>query len=448
MRTISKRKGWLAMMLVTIMLAVTACGGNNNTNTNAASSSPVASSAESASASPSPSAADSDKKITLKLAMWDTNNAFITYLTEKVKEYSTVKPNVTVEVESFKSDGDYLQAMKVRNSANALPDIFELKPNFLNDFKDELEPLDDQSFISTNIYAKKFAIDGKVLAVPTVSFPELVYYHPSVFKELNLTVPTTWPQFLDVLKKIEDNSKYIPYAMGGKDGWPNYPFNEFMPLLVSGSETYLSDIAKEDAPFAEGTPFYKSFSLIDQLYSAEVMGPDPLGVSWDQATGLFESKKAAIVAAGLWYLAAYQSKVGNTDDLAAFPLPYREDESQPLKVMTFTDHFYGINKSSANVAAAKEFMTWFYSPEVYQTYIDTAQIGSAFEGISANVPFLTDFYANNKVEAFTYLPGDATYTSRSNAIQLDWKKLGQEMMAGKKLADIAKETNDKWAKAK
>lgn len=448
MKMISKRKGWLAMMLVTIMLAVTACGGNNNTNTNAASSSPAASSSESASASPSPSAADSDKKITLKLAMWDTNNAFITYLTEKVKEYSTVKPNVTVEVESFKSDGDYLTAMKVRNSANSLPDIFELKPNFLNDFKDELEPLDDQPFISTNIYAKKFAIDGKVLAVPTVSFPELVYYHPSVFKELNLTVPTTWPQFLDVLKKIKDNSKYIPYAMGGKDGWPNYPFNEFMPLLVSGSETYLSDIAKEDAPFAEGTPFYKSFSLIDQLYSAEVMGPDPLGVSWDQATGLFESKKAAIVAAGLWYLAAYQSKVGNTDDLAAFPLPYREDESQPLKVMTFTDHFYGINKSSANVAAAKEFMTWFYSPEVYQTYIDTAQIGSAFEGVSANVPFLTDFYANNKVEAFTYLPGDAAYTSRSNAIQLDWKKLGQEMMAGKKLADIAKETNDKWAKAK
>lgn len=447
MKTNSKRLGRLGMMLVAIMLAVTACGGNSNNNNNTASS-PSASSSESASASSSPSAADSDKKITLKLAMWDTNNEFITYLTEKVKEYSTVKPNVTVEVESFKSDGDYLQAMKVRTSANSLPDVFELKPNFLNDFKDELEPLDDQSFIAKNLYAKKFAIDGKVLAVPTVSFPELVYYHPSMFKELNLTVPTTWPQYLDVLKKIKDNSKYIPYAMGGKDGWPNYPFNEFMPLLVSGSETYLSDIAKEDAPFAEGTSFYKSFSQIDQFYSADVMGPDPLGISWDQATGLFETKKAAVVAAGLWYLAAYQAKVGNTDDLSAFPLPYREDESQPLKVMTFTDHFYGINKNSDNVAAAKEFMTWFYSPEVYQTYIDKAQIGSAFEGISANVPLLNEFYENNKVEAFTYLPGDAAYTARSNAIQLDWKKLGQEMMAGKKLSDIAKETNDKWAKVK
>lgn len=50
-----------------------------------------------------------------------------------------------MEVETFKSDGDYLQAMKVRLAANELPDIIELKPNFINDFKAELLPLDSLS---------------------------------------------------------------------------------------------------------------------------------------------------------------------------------------------------------------------------------------------------------------------------------------------------------------
>lgn len=387
-------------------------------------------------------------KVTIKMAMWDTNASFIDFLTAKVKEYSKVDPNVTVEVEAFKSDGDYLKAMKVRLSANEMPDFFELKPNFINDFKSELLPLDDLSITAKNKFAKKYAVDGKVLAMPSVSFPEMVYYHPSIFKELGLTVPTTWPQFLELLNKLKDSKKYIPYAMGGKDGWPDYPFNEFMHHLMSDDENYLSAIAAQDRPFSQGTPFYNAYSRIETLYNAKVMGPDPLGVSWDQATGLFESKQAAVMAAGLWYLDSYLTKVGNADDLAAFPLPLRDTEDQPLKVMTFTDHFYGINKNSKNPDAVKKFMEWFYSPEVHQAYVDKAKLGAVMEGVTANVPFLNDYYAKNKMTPFLYVPGNQKYTDLINATQLDWKKIGQDMMVGKKLGDISKELDDKWAKAK
>ncbi|WP_159886851.1 ABC transporter substrate-binding protein [Paenibacillus puerhi] len=184
-------------------------------------------------------AANQAAPVTLKMAMWDSNNEFIAFLTEKVKEYSKVKPNVKVEVESFKSDGDYLQAIKVRSGGNALPDLIELKPNWLSDFKEQLLPLDGLNALRSNLYADKYKVDGKVLAVPTVSFPELVYYHPSIFKELNLEVPTTWPEFMDVLNKLKAHGKYIPYAMGGKDAWPNYPFNEFVPHILSDNENYL-----------------------------------------------------------------------------------------------------------------------------------------------------------------------------------------------------------------
>ncbi|MNP80311.1 hypothetical protein D3C76_1783720 [compost metagenome] len=47
-----------------------------------------------------------------------------------------------------------------------------------------------------------------------------------------------------------------------------------------------------------------------------------------------------------------------------------------------------------------------------------------------------------------YIPGDAAYTELSNAIQLDVKALGQEMMAGKSVDDIVKDLNAKWTEAR
>ncbi|MFD2615050.1 extracellular solute-binding protein [Paenibacillus gansuensis] len=425
-----------AIFLFSILLA--GCGNSDNSNGGNAEANGDGTKTEETS---------KGEKVTLKMAMWDVNASFIDFLTAKVKEYSQVDPNVTVEVEAFKNDGDYLNAMKVRLSANEMPDVFELKPNHLNDFKSELMPIDDLSVTAKNKFAKTYAVDGKVLALPFVSFPEMVYYHPSQFKELGLNVPTTWPQFIDVMQKIKDNGKYIPYAMGGKDGWPDYPFNEFMHHLTSADTNYLSTIATQEKPFSEGTPFYKAYSKIEALYNAQLMGPDPLGISWDQATGLFESKQAAIVAAGLWYLDTYLSKGGDANDLSAFPLPIRDTESEPLKVMTFTDHFYGINKNTKHADAARKFMEWLYSPEVHQQYVDKVKLGSTMEGVTANVPFLADYYKNNKFEEFLYVPGDAAYSQLINDTQLDWKKIGQDMMSGKKLSDISKELNDKWSKA-
>ncbi|WP_256757128.1 ABC transporter substrate-binding protein [Cohnella sp. WQ 127256] len=440
-----KKNSRIALLLTTILASFTVLAACGSTNNDQGTVSPKASTPT---ASQSATTTASKDKVTLKMAIWDVNNDFLTYLDEKVKEYTTVAPNVKVELETFKSDGDYLQAMKVRATGNELPDIMGLKPNWLHDFQEQLLPLDGEAYLAKNKYASKFAIDNKTYAVPMMAFPELVYYHPSIFKELNLQVPTTWPQFLDVLQKIKDNGKYTPYAMGGKDAWPDYPFNEFLPQIVSGSESYLSDIAQDDQPFTEGKPFFKAYKQIEQLYASKVMGRDPLGISWDQATDLFTSKQAAVVAAGLWFAPTYESKVGNIDDLAAFPMPYRETDSEPLKIMMFTDHFYGITNGSDHQEEAKAFLTWFFSPDVYQTYIDAQKLVSTFEGVESNVPFLKTFYASNQNEIFSYIPGDSEYTRITNAIQLDVKAIGQDMMTGKKVEDILADLNTKWAKAK
>ena len=168
------RKKWAGPLLASVLTMSVVLSGCGSSTESSSTASPAG--------TDKPKQEASGSKVTIKMAMWDVNASFIDFLTAKVKEYSKVDPNVNVEVEAFKNDGDYLKAMKVRLSANEMPDFFELKPNFINDFKTELLPLDDLSTTAKNKYAKKYAVDGKVLAMPTVQFPEMVYYHPSIFQ--------------------------------------------------------------------------------------------------------------------------------------------------------------------------------------------------------------------------------------------------------------------------
>ncbi|MFD2116102.1 ABC transporter substrate-binding protein [Paenibacillus yanchengensis] len=390
-----------------------------------------------------------NQQVTLHMAMWDANQDFIAFMHDKVEEYTVVHPRVKIQLETFHNDGEYLKAMQVKLSANELPDILELKPNWIAYFQKELLALDTLEATTRNRYAKQFALDDKVLAIPAVSYPELMYYHPSIFEELQLSVPNTWSEFIQLLQTLKRESGIIPYTMSGKDYWATYPFNEFMAHLSSNEEQYLNGMAMQDEPFAQGTPFYNSYKKIEQLYQAQVMGADPLSTDWEQATEQFYSKEAAIIGGGLWFLSNYESNVGHTDDLEAFPLPYRESEAEPLRIMTFVDHFYGINKLTKYEEEAKLFLEWFYSPEVYQTYLTQAQLDSTFYDVQAEIPFLQKFHEKfSEVSPFYYVPGGTEYAALVDAIQLDYKKIGQEMLANRDLDEIVNGLNMKWAKAR
>ncbi|OAB37015.1 hypothetical protein PMSD_09425 [Paenibacillus macquariensis subsp. defensor] len=170
--------------------------------------------------------------VTLKFPIWSTITEDLFTKLDLVNEYKKEHPNVTIELELLK-DTEYENTMKIRNAANELPDILPLKSAWLINFKDNIVPLDDLEAAKNNIFAADFKVGDHIYGVPESQFNEFVWYHKSIFKEYGIEIPQTWGEFVAAAKTIKDGGKYIPIAMGGKDGWPNYPFNEFMPSLVA-----------------------------------------------------------------------------------------------------------------------------------------------------------------------------------------------------------------------
>ena len=239
----------------------------------------------------------------LVFAIWDNN--LMDYIDENdmVGKFQEKYPNAEIEVEKIKDDSEYWNAMKMRTSANQLPDVMFNKPFTLSRFKDYLLDLSDLEAAKNNELAAGYAIDGKILGVPMTAGYEYVYYWKDMFEEAGVEVPDTWEELKAAAQRLQDhfgkdNPDFMAVALGAKDEWPDYPYMEFMPALEGGNGQNWNDMAKTDAPFAEGTDIRKAYDKVNELFTMDVFGKDPLGMGNDQVTTLFAQKQAAILALG------------------------------------------------------------------------------------------------------------------------------------------------------
>ncbi len=393
---------------------------------------------------------------TLTFAIWDNNlNDFIES-NDMIGKFQEKYPNIDIEVEKIKDDSEYWNTMKMRASANQLPDVMFNKTFTLSRFKDYLVDLSDTEAAKNNELAAGYAVDGKILGIPMTCGYEYVYYWKDMFRDAGVEVPTTWGEFEDAAKKLQDyygkdNANFMAIACGFKDEWPDYPYMEFMPALESGNGQNWNTMASQDAPFSEGTDIYKAYSKIYELFTSGCFGKDPLGLGSDQATSLFASKQAAIIALGDWGLQNIQNQAEDTSELGSFYLPARNTTSDPYNVIVQGDSFMGVTTHSKNPEAAKAFVEWFYSDEWYPdylNYISSASSMKTFEKEKDPVLAEADELCPDK-QMIMYDGGGDDFTAIQNETTFDYKKLGAEMLTGNfDFAAKMSELNQKWTDAR
>ncbi|MFT4006624.1 MAG: ABC transporter substrate-binding protein [Lacrimispora sp.] len=235
--------------------------------------------------------ANEDLEGSLVFAIWDNNLMDYIDQNDMVGKFQEKYPNADIEVEKIKDDSEYWNSMKMRTSANQLPDVMFNKPFTLSRFKDYLLDLSDLEATKNNELAAGYALDGKILGVPMTAGYEYVYYWKDMFKEAGVEVPTTWEEFKTAAQTLQDyygkkDPDFMAIALGAKDEWPDYPYMEFMPALEGGNGQNWNDMAKSDAPFADGTDINKAYNKVYSLFNSNVFGKDPLGME-HQVTALF-----------------------------------------------------------------------------------------------------------------------------------------------------------------
>ncbi|OUQ38687.1 extracellular solute-binding protein [Faecalibacterium sp. An122] len=439
MKKISRRSFLKVAGAAAATMGLAACGGSQSTT-----------------AASGGAAAGSELSGELVFTIWDNNLMEYIDSNDMVGKFQEKYPDAEIEVEKIKDDSEYWNAMKMRASANQLPDVMFNKPFTLSRFKDYLLDLSDTEAAKNNTLAAGYAVDGKILGVPMTAGYEYVYYWKDMFEEAGVEVPTTWGDFQAAATKLQDHfgasdPDFMAIALGAKDEWPDYPFMEFMPALVNGNGQNWNDMAKVDAPFAEGTDINIAYHRIYDLFTSGVFGKDPLGLGNDQATTLFAQKKAAIIALGDWGLQNIENGAESIDQLGAFYLPVRESKSEPFRYIVQGDSFMGVTTHSKNPELARAFIEWFYSEDWYPGYIAYISSASSMSNFPKDKdPVLAEAdAAQSDGEMVMYDGGGDDFTAIQNEIAFDYKKLGAQMFTdGFDLDATLADLDTKWAAAR
>ena len=456
------RKKLAALTMCAALAAGSLYGCAPEDGTSASAAAPASTEAQAESKGEETTAAASNVEVNedlegdLVFAIWDNNLMDYIDQNDMAGKFQEAYPNINIEVEKIKDDSEYWNAMKMRASANQLPDVMFNKPFTLSRFKDYLIDLSDLDATKNNELAAGYGLDGKILGIPMTAGYEYVYYWKDMFEEAGVEVPTTWDQLKEVSRTLQDyygkdNPDFMAIALGAKDEWPDYPFMEFMPALEGGNGQNWNDMAKTDAPFAADTDIAKAYQKAYDLFTSGVFGKDPLGLGSDQATALFAQKQAAITALGDWGLQNIQNGTDDYSQLGTFYLPARNTESDPFRVIVQGDSFMGITTHSKNPEAAKAFVEWFYSDAWYPGYINFVTSASSMTNFPKEKdPILAEAdAAQPDMELVMYDGGGDDFQAIQNETAFDYKKLGAEMFTkGFDLTARLDELNTKWAAAR
>ena len=160
-------------------------------------------------------------EITFWHAMNGDQEKSLQKLTEK---FTSENPNIKVTLQNQSSYPDLQQKItSTTSSPKDLPTMTQAYPDWMLNAVSEnllvdLDPYITNEKLKFDNYddilpslREATKIDGKTYGIPFNKSTEVIWYNKTLFKELNLEVPTTYEEFVEVSKKIKEK-KNIPGA--------------------------------------------------------------------------------------------------------------------------------------------------------------------------------------------------------------------------------------------
>ena len=253
-----------------------------------------------------------------------------------VEGFEAEYPDVKVNAESTTLE-NYQDIIKLKISTGDAPDILFGSPKTYSNLIESgnIADLTDEELVQ-RIDAgilDNVKIDGKVYGVPQSVTANVVYYHKDIFEQLGLSVPTTYTEFIDTCKKLEE-AGYVGCAAGYQDGisvGANF-YTIFYGAPYLACENYVSEMVSGEKK-AEDYPTLEK-ALTEWREIMEYQNEDQKTIDTNRAEQLFANKEAGMIIIGTWGLGPI--KEYNPDgEYGAFMFPSEdtaEENAVPVAV--------------------------------------------------------------------------------------------------------------------
>ncbi len=264
-------------------------------------------------------------------------------------------------------DLDRTAYAKQLQAAGQLPDV--LAALNVNDFveADLLVPYRDDYLNEHYLFPDATKIDGNAWQTPSGGqIITMVFYNESVFADLDLDVPTTYAEFLDVAQAARD-AGFVPISYAGAEPWSaSLTLSTLMAVDVLGQDPdWVIKRTAGEVSFSDDN-VVAAANKWKQFVDEGLVDDGALGVAYDGATNAFLDGEAAMYMMGSWWLGA----AGQADfPVGVFPFP---SDSGNVVIPLHVGGNLSVSALAEDVDRAMQFaQNWHTDPEVSRFLIES-----------------------------------------------------------------------------
>ena len=286
------------------------------------------------------SAATSGPSGTLKIITW-VNPPAVAAITKIDQLFEQKYPNVKVQLQTAANVtagyATLLSTTVAANTADIVTNVYQVQPLPLHPTRTTMLPT--QYWASSGVYlplnnepwihnftSSALATEtykGQIYGVLSGVYQRVVFYNKADFAKYHISVPTTYDQFMTVLKTL--SADHVTPLWLGVGGGASIYVPDFLtePLMA---ELWLPHVAGNNIFTATQTgaakfnnPYYIQ-AMTEEAAIGKYIEPDYTGVPWTGMPGAFATNKAAMLLDGSWDLASVQ-KANPGLQVGSFPLP-------------------------------------------------------------------------------------------------------------------------------
>lgn len=375
------RKKIIGILLSGVMVAslLAGCGGGDDSQNNTTSNTNSSSIGSSASDT-------EDKEISgdLNIVHYLTEDAKLNALDDLVAGFNEEYPDVNVNVESTSMD-NYQDVVKLKISTGDAPDIIFGGPKTYSDLvrSGNIADLSDKEYADriSDGMIDNVKVDGKVYGIPLDAMANVVFYNKDIFEELNLEVPTTYSEFIDVCNSLED-AGYDACAAGYQDSisiGANF-YTIFFGAPYLECENYAEELMSGQKSASDYPSLAKALTQWREIM--QYQNDDRKTISTDRAEQIFANGESGMIIIGTWGLGAIMNY--NPDgNYGGFMYP-SEDTVDANALPLATDDTWMMIQNSPNQAAAEAFLEYMTRQDVNAKWCATTSQLSAIDGVSVD----------------------------------------------------------------
>lgn len=311
---------------------------------------------------------EAPEQITLTLVYAYQNNQWSACIEEVIHRFEEDNPHIDVQYEIHYEDRVYEDMLYKLAARDEKVDVMQIKEPYAWAESGLIAALPESL---SNQVSTTCTVNGKTYGVCALGTTTGVVYNKAIFRQLNLSVPKTYEEFLEVCQALKENG-IIPLGVGGKDLWHfEYWLNHFLRAdILSKEPDFLAQCSAGQRDWSDPliTELLTHLNDLFRLgYVDESWPSTPDGaLAYHMAEG-----QVAMVFSGPW-LASGALNIDPSLDLGWFYVPNTAGE---LVAGDSLDVFWTISKDCAldesRYEAAVALLEFFYSEEVYEEVYTT-----------------------------------------------------------------------------